>query len=172
MKPFRDFARASVLVLAAFIPLSAGAQVIPSTFPTKMPDLSPMHFLMGSWNCTMPGQTGSIKFSSTMDGMWMLGEGRTGTSSSGGMKTAYIYMTYDPAMSRWVWMNTQSTGGYGVLYSPGWQGNTMQWQGEVSGHTGGMTMTRMSDTVLRLTQNVPDATGHQQTQTFTCQKAM
>lgn len=170
MKAVHQFARAFVLAFFA-LPAAAGAQAIPPTVPASMPNMQPMHFLMGTWNCAMPGGNASLKFSSTMDGMWMLGEGSSALSSSSGTHTAQIFMTYDSSASKWVWMSAQSGGGYGVLYSPGWQGSSMQWKGDMSGKSGSMMMTRSGDTTLRITQSAPDATGYQRTQTYTCTKA-
>lgn len=161
----------AVALAVAAIPAIAVAQAIPPTVPASMPNMQPMHFLMGTWNCRMPGGTASLKFTSTMDGMWMLGEGSSALSSTAGTHMAQIYMTYDSASSKWVWMNAQSGGGYGLLYSPGWQGNTMRWQGDTAGKPGSMTMTRSGETTLRITQSAADATGYQRMQTYTCEKA-
>jgi hypothetical protein len=155
-----------VLLLA---PCLASAQAIPPTVTQAMPNMQPMHFLMGTWNCTMPGMSGSIKFTSTMDGMWMLGEGTSALSSASKMQTANIYLTYDTPMKRWVWMTAQSGGGYGLFYSPGWVGDTMQWKGDAADQT--MMMKRSGDAVLQITQNMPDQTGYQHMQTFMCRKA-
>jgi hypothetical protein len=106
-----------------------------------------------------------------MDGMWMFGEGSSALTSAAGTHSAHIYVTYEPAQSQWVWMNVQSAGGYGVLYSRGWQGQTMRWTGETSNQPESMTITREGSTMLRITQLMPDATGHQRMQTFTCRKA-
>lgn len=166
-------ARITTTIALAFFafPAAAIAQAIPPTVPVTPPNMAPMHFLEGTWNCRIPGETASLKFTSSADGMWMLGEGSSALSSSSGTHTAHIYMTYDTAASQWVWMSALSGGGYGVLYSRGWQGSTMQWQGDVSQRPETMTFTKQGNTELRITQAVPDATGHKHMQTFTCDKS-
>jgi hypothetical protein len=167
LRPLTIASACIAALLAA--PSLAGAQAIPPTVTQSMPNMEPMHFLMGSWNCTMPGGTGSLKFTSTMDGMWMLGEGSSALSSSNHTQTARIYLTYDTPMKRWVWMTAQSGGGYGLFYSPGWAGDSMQWKGDSANQS--MMMKRTGDAVLEITQNMPDATGYQHMQTFMCRKA-
>ncbi|MGZ3498836.1 MAG: hypothetical protein ACXWNK_17525 [Vulcanimicrobiaceae bacterium] len=166
-------AAVTVTALSLASSLGAHAQAIPPTFPTKAPDMSPMHFLMGTWNCRGPGMTSTLTYTSTMDGMWMLGTGEAAASSGGGKQSSYLYMTFDKPSNRWVLMSANSGGGYGMSYSSGWQADMLQWKSAASGGSmqGDMTMRRVSDTQLQITQSLPDQTGYQKMQTFTCTKS-
>ncbi|MGZ3522725.1 MAG: hypothetical protein ACXVAG_17360, partial [Vulcanimicrobiaceae bacterium] len=75
--------------------------------------------------------------------------------------------------NRWVLMSANSGGGYGMSYSSGWQADMLQWKSAASGGSmqGDMTMRRVSDTQLQITQSLPDQTGYQKMQTFTCTKS-
>lgn len=151
----------------------AFAQAIPPTFPVKAPDMSPMHFLMGSWTCHAPGMTSTLTYTSAMDGMWMLGTAEMPAANGSGKQSSYIYMTFDKPSDKWVMMSANSGGGYAMSYASGWQSDMLQWKSsaEGGGMKGDMTMRRMSDTQLQITENQPDQTGHQKMQTFTCTKS-
>jgi hypothetical protein len=61
--------------------------------------------------------------------------------------TSDTYYTYDPQMKKFVSVNLDDFGGYGIASSPGWNGNTMVWtdRSALDGSVGTVTITKVSD---------------------------
>jgi hypothetical protein len=93
-----------------------------------------MKFLIGTWNCTESNtrraKPYSSSFTTSMDpsGYWMITKTRNDATSFSPASTAEDQVTYDAGTSRWVDINTDSTGFYGATFSSGWRGNQIAWR--------------------------------------------
>jgi hypothetical protein len=141
-------------VLLASLTIGAVAQTAflppaPQTAASP-PDMSPMHFLMGTWNCTTPGAPAStMTFSMAMNNMWMSGHSET-SGSSGEQQSTSFDMTYDARNQDWVLNTVNSEGQWGFFFSPGWQGNTMEFKSAGGTDEKSTTLTKMSANQLKI----------------------
>src|SRR5580700_3285824 len=101
--------------------------------PMPSPDFSSMMFLTGTWSCTQMLRGKQRPDTSTttiaMDGAWMVTQDAAPPFDRYRSYTinGTNYTTYDSSIKQWVQVGVDSSGGYGIGSSPGWQGNTMTW---------------------------------------------
>jgi hypothetical protein len=141
-------------VLLASLTIGAAAQ---STFlpplpqaPASPPDMSPMHFLLGTWNCTASGApTSTMTVSMAMNNMWMSGHSET-SGSSGKQESTNFDLTYDASKQEWVLNTVDSDGHWGSFYSPGWQGDTLEFKSAPGSGETSTTLTKMGANQLKI----------------------
>jgi hypothetical protein len=161
MRIFPLLITASAL-LAGAIPTYTAAQVesTPIPMPGK-PSFSSMQYMIGTWSCSIKSARRPAAYvvtsTYTMDpsGMWI-----DETSVTSPMKwfatqtkiIAYDKITYDPTTHRWVDVNYDNQGGYGLSFASGWNGNKIVWHdvsfaptADIKSQTD-MTVTKVSDT--------------------------
>ncbi len=171
---------ALLLAAALFASASAGRVfAAPTPVPDTKPDLSPMMFLIGTWNCHAmvrgADRPDTTKYTLGMNGRWIVShdvappfdKARTRAINSDG------WTTYNTITKQWVGINADDFGGYGMATSPGWKGNTMTWTSTVSndGSTGTDVQTKVSDTETRDVATGKDKSGKMQpATTTTCKK--
>jgi hypothetical protein len=170
---------AFVLALVAS-PIVSAAQPAPAPtmVPMAKPDFSSMMFLTGTWNCSqmLRGKTRPDTNTTTMspDGMWMVSQDVAPPFDQ--YRTVAIngtsYTGYDPTAKMWVQLGVDSSGGYGLGSSPGWQGNTITWTAKnLDGSTNTDVITKVSDTETSDASSATDAQGKTTNVTITCKKA-
>jgi hypothetical protein len=71
------------------------------------------------------------------------------------------YTSYDPTMKRYVSVSVDDFGGYGLAYSPGWNGNTLVWtdKSAYDGSVGVVTINKVSDSEYNWTATGTDGHG-------------
>ncbi len=127
----------AAMVLAA-LPFYASAQQVESTpIPApKKPNFSSMQFMIGTWTCSIKSSRRPAAYVTTITyapdpNGWYIDQ----TSVTKPMKwfssqtnlTGYDRVTYDPTTHRWVDVNYDNQGGYGLSFSNGWNGNQLVW---------------------------------------------
>lgn len=155
------FGLASTPLLSAASPAPAATQV-----PMARPDFSSMKFMTGSWACTqmlrgkLRPDTSSTAIA--MDGAWMVSQD---TAPPFDRYRSYAiqgtsYMTYDSSIKQWVQLGADSSGGYGISSSPGWQGSMITWTTKnLDGSSGSDVVTKISDTETSDASTGTDSTG-------------
>lgn len=122
-------------LFAVAAPAYAQVESTPIPMPAK-PNFSSMQFMLGTWTCSIKSARRPAAYvvtsTYTMDpgGLWI-----DETSVTNPMKwftsqaklTAYDKITYDPTTHRWVDVNWDNQGGYGLSFAKGWSGNKMTW---------------------------------------------
>lgn len=101
--------------------------------PNPKPDVSAMSYFGGTWTChqMLRGKDRPNTSTSVMDmnDRWIKTTDVAPPFDS--YRTEPVntttYTTYDASVNRYVQVNIDDFGGYGVAYSPGWAGNTMVW---------------------------------------------
>ncbi len=156
----------AAIVLAVSV---SGAALAQTPAGPPKPDLSPMLFFVGSWNCTTtqstaPTRMGTLtKLTITADprGYWL-----TQTTDRG-----VSYITWDAKKNVWAFIGI-GAGGYGVSTSPGWTGNTLVVTDQYNSGDdpiATVTFTRDSDTAFDIVYSV--ATPQPVSETNSCMKA-
>jgi hypothetical protein len=167
------FGLAATPLISAASPAPAATQV-----PMARPDFSSMMFLTGSWSCTqmLRGKLRPDTSTTTvgMDGAWMVTQDtappfdRYRTYAINGAN----YTTYDSSIKQWVQVGVDSSGGYGISSSPGWQGNTITWATKgLDGSSGTDVVTKISDTQTSDKSTGTDPAGKVSNVTIRCTKA-
>ena len=178
---------AVAVLLAAAIPCYAVAQVesTPIPMPGK-PNFSSMQFMIGTWSCSIKSSRRPAAYSTTatysMDptGLWI-----DQTSVTKPMKwfasqanlVAYDKITYDATTHRWVDVNYDKQGGYGLSFASGWDGNKIVWHdvsfapsADIKSQTD-TTVTKVSDTKMTSSSSFTEAkTGRVVSVTGVCTK--
>ncbi|HEX4014519.1 MAG TPA: hypothetical protein VHX17_11635 [Candidatus Cybelea sp.] len=182
MKHTVSLALGAIALAVAFVAVPAVSPAQPApTFtpvPATKPDFSSMMFMTGTWTCTQMLRGKSRPDTSTttvgLDGTWLISQDtappfdqyRTYTI------TGTNYMTYDPTVKQWVLTGVDSTGGYLMQSSPGWNGSTMTWTGKaLDGTTATDVITKVSDTETSDANIVTDPSGKATPTTITCKKS-
>ena len=126
----------AVLAIAA-MPLHAPAQVESTPIPSPgKPNFSSMQYMVGTWNCSIKSSrrpaayTTTVTYTMDPTGMWI-----DQTSVTKPMKwfpsqanlVAYDKITYDSTTHRWVDVNYDKQGGYGLSFASGWNGDKIVW---------------------------------------------
>lgn len=134
----RKLATACALALAAaVVPSLALAQVESTPIPMAgKPDFSSMRYMLGTWTCSIKSARRPAAYIVTSTytlnpNGWYIDE----TSVTKPMKwfatqdkmMAYDKITYDTTTHRWVDVNYDNQGGYGLLVSSGWNGGRLAW---------------------------------------------
>ncbi len=132
----------------------AQASAAPTPVPNPKPDLSAVMYFTGTWTCQQPlrGKVRPDTSTTTMDlnDRWI----RTNDVAPPFDQYRAVpvnqtsYTTYDPTAKRYVNINVDDFGGYGLAYSPGWTGNTLVWtdKSAADGSVGIVTITKVSNT--------------------------
>lgn len=127
----------SALLAFALTSSAVVAQTMEAT-PIPMqpkPDLTPMHYFVGTWSCSFKSARRPTPqlFTSTAridpTGYWLV-ENSTlkPVSWFPHASTQLDMITYDPNAKRWVDVETDSLGGYDLSASGGWTGDTLVWK--------------------------------------------
>lgn len=171
---------AALIAGFATLPLASTAapDPAPTPVPVPHPDFSSMNFLTGTWTCTQMLRGSMRPDTSTttigMDGAWMVTEDTAPPFDK--YRTYTIkgtsYMTYDPTIKQWIQTAVDSSGGYGISTSPGWQGNTITWTTKgLDGSSGTDVITKVSETETSDASTGTDAAGNVTKVTITCKKS-
>lgn len=135
-RSFTIFAALTTMVLiasAAFAATKPSIQSTPAPTAAK-PNWNRMNFLVGSWTCSVKSSRRPSAYITTSttsldtSGYWMI-------TKSIVHKTSWIptninstdMLTFDSDLHRWVDISTGDFGGYGVMTSPGWSGDSVVW---------------------------------------------
>jgi hypothetical protein len=125
------FAAAAALLAPAY----ASAQVESTPIPTTgKPNFSAMEFLIGTWSCSTKSSRRPTAFHTTITyaldstGYWINQSSTTNPVSwvpTPAVATDRI--TYDATTKRWIDVNYDNQGGYGLSVSKGWDGDRISW---------------------------------------------
>jgi hypothetical protein len=167
------FGLASTPLVSAASPAPSPTQV-----PMARPDFSSMMFLTGTWSCTQMLRGKQRPDTSTttiaMDGAWMVTQD---AAPSFDRYRSYTingtnYTAYDSSIKQWVQVGVDSSGGYGIGSSPGWQGNTITWTGKgLDGSSSTDVVTKVSDTQTSDDSTSTNPAGKATKTTIRCTKA-
>jgi hypothetical protein len=169
---------ALVFAFASTPLVSSAADPAPTPVPVQHPDFSSMMFLTGVWTCTQPLRGSTRPDTSTttlaMDGSWMVTQDTAPPFDQ--YRTYAIkgttYTTYDANLKQWVQVGVDSSGGYGVSTSPGWNGNLIAWTTKgLDGSSGTDNITKVSDTEYSDASSATDPQGKTTTTTIHCTKS-
>jgi hypothetical protein len=147
--------RCLLLLALLFTLVLAPMQVAaaPTPVPNPKPDISAMSYFTGTWTChqMLRGKDRPDTSTSMMD----LNDRWIKTTDVAPVFDSYrtspvnstTYTTYDGAVKRYVQVNVDDFGGYGIAYSTGWKGNTMVWTDKSAsdGAVAMTTITKLSD---------------------------
>lgn len=155
------------LVLVA--PCAGSTQTIEATpvLVIPKPDLSSMNFLVGTWSCSKQSSqrpapyTATVTYAVSPDGRWIEQTSVWNPVPWYPNKwTSNDKITYDAYTSRWIDVEYDDIGGYGLTTSRGWAGNTIVWHdpaftpsSKVASATDA-TMTKVSDSKVTSTWSV------------------
>jgi hypothetical protein len=154
-------------VLFAVVLGQAQVAAAPTPVPNPKPDLSALAYFNGTWTChqTVRGKDRPDTSTTTMEmnDRWLkvhdvappFDQYRTAPVNSD------TYYTYDPSVKKYVGVELDDFGGYGLSSSPGWTGNTMVWtdKSALDGSVGVTTVTKVSDSEYNFTNTGTDAKG-------------
>jgi hypothetical protein len=167
----------AIALAAAPVVSTAQPAPAPTMVPMQKPDFSSMMFLAGTWTCTQTvrGKTRPDTSTTTMssDGMWMVSQDTAPPFDQ--YRTVAItgtnYTGYDPTTKMWVQLGVDSSGGYGLGSSPGWQGNTITWTAKnLDGSSNSDVITKVSDTETTDASSATDPQGKTTNTTISCKK--
>ena len=128
-------ASAAVLLLAASSALAQQA-------PKPAPEMSQVKYIAGSWSCSGDAPAGpfgpahktksSLALKSDLDGFWyngMMTEMKTASNTQ--PVKGMLHVGYEPAGKQYVMVWVDNFGNWSTEMSPGWQGDTMVWTGDM-----------------------------------------
>jgi hypothetical protein len=146
--------------------------------PRVKSDFSSMKFFLGTWTCRqmLRGSVRPDTSTTTMglDGMWMVTHDVAPPFDKYRTRAVISdsYLTYNPINHLWVTTGIDSFGGYFVSTTPGWHGNTLTTQTNVTndGGTSSDVLTKVSDTETRDAFVATDSKGDVTRSTTTCEK--
>jgi len=142
-----------LLLSLLFSVVLAQVAAAPTPVPNPKPDLSSMMYFTGTWTChqTLRGKDRPDTSSAAFD----LNERWIKTTDVAPafdqFRTLPVnqtsYTSYDPTVKRYVTINVDDFGGYGLAYSPGWDGNTLVWtdKSAADGAVGITTINKVSN---------------------------
>ena len=174
-------------LLAVAIPSHAFAQVESTPIPNPgKPNFSSMQYMVGTWNCSIKSSrrpaayTTTVTYTMDPTGRWI-----DQTSVTKPMKwfasqanlVAYDKITYDATTNRWVDVNYDKQGGYGLSFASGWNGDKIVWHDvsfapttDIKSQTD-TTVTKASDTKMTSSSSFTEAkTGRVVSVTGVCTK--
>lgn len=121
------------VILLLSVPGRAQVETTPIPLNPK-PDLSSMHYHIGTWRCTATNTRRGVPYTDTVKyvidptGFWIVATDVSDPVSFDPHKhTTVTRMTYDGSTSRWITLSTDEQGGYDMSTSSGWKGNTIVW---------------------------------------------
>jgi len=127
----------------------------PTPVPNAAPNFSSMNFQIGTWHCdqSVIGRPGDRKstdtFTMAYDG-WQMQDHNISPPFDRFRTRDYVgdsWTTWDPTIKLWINQSVDNFGGYGLLTSPGWTGNTLTWNGaNPDGTVVRVVNTKISDT--------------------------
>jgi len=166
-----------------FTLLFAPMQVVaaPTPVPNPKPDVTAMSYFNGTWTChqMVRGKDRSDTSTSMMD----LNDRWIKTTDVAPVFDSYrtipvnstTYTTYDASVKRYVQVEVDDFGGYGIAYSDGWTGDSIVWT-DKSAANGAVTMTtvnKVSDSEYNWNVDGTMANGKpRQPQHGTCKKTL
>jgi hypothetical protein len=164
---FRLTAAVFTAAILALFTTGPGSAAQPTPVPDRKPDLSAMAFLIGTWTCHQKlrgaDRPDTITYAMALDGRWIADHDVAPPFDK--FRTKAIVsddrMTYNPLTKQWVYLDSDSFGGYGISTSPGWVGSTIVWTATLvsDGSTGTLTITKVGDTETRYVGESRDKTG-------------
>jgi len=130
-------ASAAVLLLVASSGLAQQA-------PKPAPEMSQLKYFAGSWTCSGDAPASifgpahktktSIMIKSDLDGFWYAGMvAEMKTESNTQPVKGMIHLGYDAKGKQYVMVWVDNFGSWATETSPGWQGDTMIWNGDQMG---------------------------------------
>ena len=161
--------------------LAAKTAVEATPIPASVkPDFSKM--MLGKWNCSVMSsrRPGPYFITSTSmispDGYWLITQGNIHKTSWSTALTSQDRVTYDPSTKQWIDLNYDTTGGYGVTTSSGWNGNNIVWTAVLApksasvATTNPTTITRVNATRFTSIGSFTETSGRLITVKTTCTK--
>jgi hypothetical protein len=188
---FRCLRILSVLALTVVVSTAGGLAASAPTMETTpiptppKPDFSSMQFMLGTWTCTnqssrRPAPSHStLIFSMDPTGYWI--DQKTTTQKTAWFPFEAIGLdkiTYDSDSQRWIDVYAGNVGDYGLSWSTGWKGNTIQWNdGYFTPSTSvdvvsesPVTGTKVSDTKITYHSTFTEKSGNTITSNVVCNK--
>jgi len=148
-------------------------------FPMGHPDFSSMRFMLGTWTCheRLRGKDRPDTSTTTigMDGEYMVTHDNAPVFDRFRNRAVNTdsFMTYNSMSRQWVTVSVDNFGGYSIVRSPGWRGDTMvstttitQDGSSVTGKT-----IKMSDSETRNILVTKSPNGTVTTDSATCHKS-
>jgi hypothetical protein len=135
-------------VFAAALVAPAGAQTEPADGPAWA-------FLVGTWSCMLSDGTGPVTVSYARGARpASFTQHVSATFPNGTAYSSDGWISYDPAVPRWVYISEGAPGDYTVATTPGWHENVLVFTDVLltGGQTGG------SSTIKKLNATTVDAT--------------
>jgi len=182
IKPLHLVLSLSALALSSLLIPEFAIAAAPTPAPTPVtstrPDFSAWQFLTGTWTCHQMVRGKNRPDTSTttigLDGAYMISHDTAPPFDKYRKFTLHTdsYTTYNPQKKQWVTATMDSTGGYTIVTSPGWQGITLKSTVTMTndGTTGSDVLTKNSDTKTTDVYKSTSPNGKTQTGTITCTK--
>jgi hypothetical protein len=154
-----------------------GVTPAPTPVPNAKPNFTSMMFMTGTWEChqMLRGKDRPDTSVTTIggDGAYMVTQDTAPPFDK--YRTFSVkstsYLTYDPTIKKWVAVGIDSTGGYFLASSPGWNGNTMSSTSKgLDGSVFADTLTKVSETETIDRATATDPKGKVTKSVVTCKK--
>jgi hypothetical protein len=113
--------------------------------PLAKPDFSNM--LLGTWRCSTKSSRRAWSYETTSttspspDGYWLVTKSKIARTPITAAFQSTDMVTYDSSTRRWIDIETDEQGNYGVTTSPGWNGNTIVWTNAFAPKSAGIAST-------------------------------
>lgn len=147
--------------------LAQVAMPAPTAVPNPTPDLSAFAYMQGTWTChgMLRGKDRPDTFTgmSTLNGRYLVTHDVAPPFDA--YRTSAVhsdtYYTYDAQNKKYVSVEVDDFGGYGLATSPGWQGNTIVWTDKSApdGSVAISTINKVSDSEYNVESSGTDAKG-------------
>lgn len=182
-KPFNIVLSLSAFALSSFLAPQFAVAAAPTPAPTPVAnaniDFSSMQFLTGTWTChqMVRGSNRSDTSTTTMglNGAYMISHDTAPPFDKYRKFTLRTdtYTTYNPQKKQWISVAMDSTGGYTVVTTPGWNGNTMASTVVMTndGSSGSDVLTKNGDAKTTDAYIAKDPSGKVTRGTITCTKS-
>lgn len=185
----RKLTVACALALAAsMLPGSVVAQVESTPIPMAgKPNFSSMQFMLGTWTCAVKSARRPAAYivtsTYTMNpNGWYIDETSTTKPmkwfASRGTMVTTDKLTYDSTTHRWVDVNYDNQGAYGLSFSNGWNGRTITWHdvsfaptSDIRSQTDNVLMKVSNSKVTGMSSFTEATTGRRVAVTTTCTKS-
>jgi hypothetical protein len=174
-------AATSLLALTGTVALAQTPVIEKTPIPAlARPDFSKM--FLGTWRCSTKSSRRAWSYETTSttsvspDGYWLVTKSKVAKTPVTAAFQSTDLVTYDSATKRWVDIETDEQGNYGVTTSPGWQGSTIVWTSAFAPKSAGIastnptSMTRVSATEYTSLWSFVESSGRAVTVKTVCNK--
>jgi hypothetical protein len=168
-----------VLMSTGVVAQTPSPETTPLTLSAK-PDFSSM--FIGTWRCSTKSSRRAWSYetvsttSPSADGYWLVTKSKIAKTPITAAFQSTDMVTYDALARRWVDIETDEQGNYGVTTSSGWHGNTIVWSNAYTPKSTGIastnptSITRVSPTEYTSLWSFVESNGRPVTVKTVCNK--